>query len=186
MKNRLIPFVFVLSIAIYFSNGCNKGPLKPKDLPDLYPSVLILKQEGKPLENASIALIDPQEDGPNARWGISGASDQKGEAILKVNGLFKGCPVGKFKVVVIKHETEKLSAPPPAPNAVNDPIGYEKWRLQYENEKNQKIPKSFLLVEQKYTNIKTTPIEVEIKQGKNIIEVDVGKRVREIEKLQIQ
>ncbi|MDO5580924.1 MAG: hypothetical protein Q4G69_07295 [Planctomycetia bacterium] len=183
LKSLSVCLILLLGSAILFTSGCQKGPKPPEGLPRLYPAVLILKQEGKPLANASITLMDAEEEGPNARWGISAASDENGEAVLKVNGLFKGCPAGRFKVVIIKNETEKGTKMPPAPDPVANPIEYEKWRI--ESEKPRPVPKTFCLVDQKYSDFKTTPVEVEIKEGSNRIDVDAGKSVRNVEKIQI-
>lgn len=137
-------------------------------MPKLHPAQITFKQEGAPLEGAIIQLIGETPD--VASWGPTGITDTNGVVVLQTNGKYKGAPVGKFKVLITKRETESH----PHPEWANLPDGDPNF-LKYLDE-GKKL-KSFDLVEQKYRLLAETPLSVEIQAGKNELELDAGAKV---------
>ncbi len=174
-----IAFWAVLAL---LATGCSKQKL-PSDLPKLFPTQIVLTQDGKPLEKASVTLTasDPEAAGAVSKWASSGGTDAMGLAEMFVNGQYKGVPEGKFKVVVLKYEDSSVQAKeiPPQPNAVEDPEGFDKWRKMYDKSSEQMDNKIYYLVDKKYSDEKSTPLEITVTQaGPNKFQFDLGKPVR--------
>jgi len=147
--------VFLALLLAATLTGCGKQ--RPDWLPELYPMTIIIIQDGKPLEGASVQLI-PSDSG---RFAVSGTTDIAGQAVLKTSGQYSGVPAGQYKVVVTKTEIEKIG-PPPKDEYSSQPI------INYH------------LVETQYGSRKTTPLEIEIVSGKNETKTfDIGKKIRE-------
>jgi len=127
--------------------GCFGGPGKPAGLPELHPLALNLTQDGQPLANAVVTL--KPLDNANI-WAVGGVSDAQGAVKVMTAGNFPGAPAGKYKVTVIKTETEV----------------------------NGKIKTDYSVIDQKLTGPTTTTLEVDVTPGKNVATLDVGKAVR--------
>ncbi len=56
----------------------------PDGMPELYPVVVSVVQDGKPLEGASVQLIPA--DAINARWACGGCTNANGEAEIATLG----------------------------------------------------------------------------------------------------
>ena len=152
MKHQSIFVAFVIAITLM---GCNKQ--RPDWLPELYPMTVIIMQDGKPLEGASVQLI-PSDSG---RFAVSGITDAAGQAALTTSGKYPGAPSGQYKVIVTKTEIEKIGPPPKDEYSSQQIVEYH-------------------LVETQYGGRKTTPHEIEIISGKNEAKTfDVGKKIRE-------
>ncbi|GHT09827.1 hypothetical protein FACS1894170_01030 [Planctomycetales bacterium] len=62
-------------------------------MPKLYPATLTVLQDGKPLENASVVLINTDA---TSTWSAGGQTDAKGVVMLQTMGQFKGIPEGTY------------------------------------------------------------------------------------------
>lgn len=156
MKNILYPLLGVVVFSLLI--GCS-GEKRPEGMPKLYPCSITVLQEGKPLENASIDLI--MKNG-SFKWPVSGTTDSSGVAELRTHGLYPGAPSGTFTVTIEKREPES------DPRPILDPVMGS----------NPKPIKIFSFVDQKYTDPKTTPLEITIEQKSLKKEFDLGKPIR--------
>lgn len=143
--------IAILAIAIIFA-GCNKMDI-PKDLPDLHKTVLTFTQEGKPLSDAEIILVSKDR---SCRWSVSGTTDQNGVAKLKTHGKYRGAPIGTFIVTVIKTESE----------------GVENLEVR------TKPILIYSFVDKKYSDEKTSPLEIAVQKGSNNQSYELGKSER--------
>jgi hypothetical protein len=158
MKKILI----LLSLVILF--GCAKQSI-PDNLPKLVPVTLTITQEGTPFTDAIVSLVDPSGGVP---FTVGGMTDTNGNVVLHTHGLYKGAPLGKFKVRIIKTESDPT---PPLPK-----LGTPEFDA-YQKEMQKNPPKTYTLVEKRYTNVDTTPLELDI-TGPLTTTLDAGKAVR--------
>lgn len=156
IKKYLYPLFGV--IVFSFLIGCS-GEKRPEGLPKLYPCTITVLQEGKPLENASIDLI--MKNG-FCKWPIAGTTDSAGVAELRTYGLYKGVPSGTFSVSIEKREPESKLEQQFDPSRKTAP----------------KPIKVFSYVDQKYTNVKTTPLEITVEEKAAKKEFDLGKPIK--------
>ena len=106
---RTLFSLFILALAVFVTTGCG-GQRLPDGMPRLYPVSVTVTQEGTPLANATVSLFP--EDAALQQWAPMGTTDAAGTAELFVNGLYKGAPLGTFKVAVSKREAVPDSNPP--------------------------------------------------------------------------
>ncbi|MGL6197276.1 MAG: hypothetical protein ACRC2T_20890 [Thermoguttaceae bacterium] len=152
MKLRLFLTISVLFI-LSFTFGC--GPKLPDGLPKLHKVQLKFTQEGAPLEKATITLI-PQQTLP---WAIGGSTDASGSVTLKTHGKYDGVPEGKYKITVIKFESEGELPTMANPNST----------IQ-----------TFNVVDTKYATPDSTDLEIEVVAGKNSFDpLELGQAIRE-------
>lgn len=147
--------------------GC--GEKLPIGMPRLYPASVTIMQEGTPLAGAVVQLIP--EDSANAQWGPGGMTDASGVAELRTNGPYKGAPLGTYKVVVSRSESDPHPHPElTAPGASREDLGkYMAIGMRL---------KVYTYVESKYGSVETTPLRVEITaKGKNYT-IDAGKPIK--------
>ena len=136
-------------------SGCGGEP-KPDGMPKLHPTVIQLTQESTPVEGASVQLVS-ETDG---RWPIGGSTDANGTVSLKTYGRYAGVPEGKYKVLVSKNERERVGSEPQSM--------YDSWAENVYN-----------LVDPVYSVPETTPLEIEVKPGKNSLgPFDLGRKIR--------
>jgi hypothetical protein len=167
---RITTFWCVI-LLLFSSSGCG-GKKLPSDLPKLNPVSITIIQDGKPLAEAMITLT--QLDGA-AKWSATGNTNAQGIAHhFSTNGMYEGVAAGKFKVCIrkVEREREKIDIPPEP----TDPAEKYAWRQKYID--RVPPPKEYDLVEKKYSDLKTTPLEIEIVAGQNEFSLDVGKPVR--------
>ena len=138
---------------------------RPDGMPDIHPTTFTFTQDGAPLADAKVTLIST--DGTNVQWPAGGTTDSSGVVKVKTMSQFDGVPAGKFKVTVSKTETEGTNT------AVEDSDDPGAKRAVSE-------VKTYYLVESKFRSVASSPLDVEIKPGKNIETFDVGKAVREL------
>ncbi|MDR2642349.1 MAG: carboxypeptidase-like regulatory domain-containing protein [Planctomycetaceae bacterium] len=143
-------------------SGCSSA--KPSDLPKLVKVTLTITQDGKPLSNAVVSLARADQGGV---YSASGITNENGVCSLYTHGQYKGAPLGKYKVRVSRIEL----IPKPLGRKPKDNAEYEAYK------KNP--PKTYQLVEEIYTDAKTTPLEIEI-TGSMQKTFDVGKAVKNI------
>lgn len=165
----LFPLVLLLACTFF---GCNRGPEKPEGLPDLQPVTLQLTQDGKPLADAEVILRSDEI----GRWSCGGRSNEKGVVVIHTHGRFSGAPLGKHKVVVSKIKSS---------DSENDSKKHSPGELNEMAEKRQAkggFGQTVYLVERKYSDILTTPLEIEVKTGNNRFDLDVGPVVEIVQK----
>jgi hypothetical protein len=125
--------------------GCK--PKLPDGMPTLYPCTITITQEGSPLSGASVTL-NSLETSDGKTWVPGGMTDSNGIANIKVLGAYSGAPVGTYKVTVKKNGTEEVT-------------------------NNSFYTLSF--VEDQYTNVQKTPLEIEVTTEGTKQTFDAGK-----------
>lgn len=156
MNNRsLLVLLVVLSFTVV--SGCYREK-KPAGFPKIYPCSIVLTQKDKPCADAMITLMSKNKE--YERWSIAGTSDNKGVAIITTEGKFIGAPVGEYKVVVMKQETER------------------KEIKNAGNEKEFIIGKSWSYVPLDYSDPEKTTLSATVVKGKNEIKIDLGEAVK--------
>ncbi|MDO5581241.1 MAG: hypothetical protein Q4G69_08895 [Planctomycetia bacterium] len=166
MVKKLFLFALVMFSALLM--GCGE-PL-PEGMPRLIPCELTLLQEGKPLVGATVSLL-PEKD--QARWNLVGITNESGTANILANGKYKGVPEGKYKIIIIKVETEAGTGP--AIPQAGEP-GYDE---AVANLDKRPPAKRFTLVEDKYSNPKDTPLAIDIPARGSVRQnIEAGKAVR--------
>ena len=166
MTNKLLLTCIVVTGLVLLA-GCGQSSPKPDGFPQMVPCVLTITQEGAPLSSAMVTLIPA--DGAKD-WQCSASTDQSGVAKMYTYGRAEGAPKGKFKVIVMKSETDPSKYTMPNPD---DSAAMEKYMQNTANEKLN----SYSLVEAVYMDPDKTPLELEI-TGKTEQTLDVGKKVK--------
>ncbi|MDR2705442.1 MAG: hypothetical protein LBC02_06660 [Planctomycetaceae bacterium] len=158
-KSILFGSVFSLTFVL---SGCGDSS-RPKDFPVLQPCTLTITQNGQGLADAFVMLysVDPT----NAKWVIAGNTDTNGKVVPKTHGKFLGVPVGEYKIVVTKTEQ------------VKDETAQQIFDAET-NTSSQKVD-IYYLIDKIYTDVSTTPLTINIRNGKNDQTFDVGKPVRQ-------
>jgi len=136
--------------------GCS-GKKKPEGLPDLYPlTIKLVYDDGSPVEGATVQIISLDKSATQ-RWNTSGKTDAKGEAAMRTYGEYAGAPVGNYKVVVNNEE------------------------IVYDNGDPPQIKERYNHIERQYTSIQNSSLTLEVKpvKEKTVVELNVGKSVRE-------
>lgn len=133
----LLPFCLLI--------GC--GEKGPDGMPALTPLTLQFTQGGKPLADAAIQLIPAD---PTSRWVSGGGTDQTGKCVVRTHGTYVGAPTGKYKVCVIKNETE------------GEPEGMD---MSNPGQSKPSTLKTVSLVDLKFTLPNTTPLELEVTES---------------------
>lgn len=128
-------------------------------MPKLYPCTIIVMQEGKPLEGASVSLM-PMDS--NSRWSAGGVTDSKGKAQISVHGKYTGVAPGRYHLCINKIEVE--------------PIDLEKYPRKAGTE--TPTPDIYDLIAPKFGNLETAQEVEVVTDGKNEWTVDVGSAVR--------
>jgi len=165
---RTFTSLTTLFLAVSFIAGCGGQPF-PEGMPRLYPASIEVTQEGAPLEGAVVTLVS--EDAELVRWGPTGITDASGVVVLQTNGLYRGAPLGTYKVIVTKITRE----PHPNPELGEAKMGspdYQRY-TQLENTR-----RTFHHVEAQYGSIENTPLTVEVTAGQRTYSVDAGKKVQ--------
>ena len=160
-------FLAITLVLCVFS-GC-KQQKRPDGFPDLFPCVLKITQEEKPLEGAMVRLIG--ESG-SSEWIISGRTDANGAAKIFTHADFAGAPEGTFKVCISKNEAESSKYVEPADNMSQE---WKEWRVKTSEEKLA----TYRYVKSEYENPRQTPHSITITKGKNEATFDVGEPIKE-------
>ncbi len=170
MPIKNLKYYALLFLAVAVLSGCNRGPAKPKGLPELFPCSITITQSGKPLEGALVTLVP--KSGRSNGWNTNGRTDVDGVAELKTQVNFDGAPAGEYVVRVSKNELSPSSVSTVAPA---DPIEYQKW---YAVKRTEKLA-SIRLVKPEFDDVKKTPHKITITKGKNEATFDVGEPIKE-------
>ncbi|MDR1491221.1 MAG: DUF4198 domain-containing protein [Planctomycetaceae bacterium] len=149
----------IFSATLLLCSGCQKNS-QPDDLPKLYPCIITITQDGKPLEDAGVELA--AEDQSAAKYRAVTKTDAEGKAVMSTYG-HNGAPAGKYKVVVSKK--------------VDDDFVYG---TSSTGDKEIQKYNTYRTVEPKYSDAKTTPHEIEItgKEKRAEATFDVGKAIK--------
>ena len=149
MKKSLLLLLCLVPLA-----GCTKNAV-PDGLPKLVPITLTITQEGVPLSGAVVSLVG------DAQFAAGGVTDDNGRAVLSTHGRYKGSPLGKFKVCVVKTDSDPFPEPGTPEFAARKPR------------------QTYTFVERQYTQSETTPLEIDV-TGPLTITLDVGKAVKDV------
>ena len=150
-----------LIVSLVLLPGC--GQKMPDGMPKLYPVSVSVTQEGKPFADALVSL---RASDPSAgTWTIGGTTDANGRVELYTNG-YRGAPLGKFKVVLVKQENE---------GAEEHDAAISRGDTAAAQRINVKI---WSCVEDRYNDPSQTPLEVEITSGTKTLDVDAGPAVQ--------
>lgn len=138
-------------------------------MPKLNPTTITVVQDGAPLADAMITLMSA--DG-SSKWSSGGTTDASGVATMVTHGQYKGVPTGKYKVAVSKTVGEGTPPPP-------KPYDEESARVYQEYIDSGATYTEFFVVDPQFRLVDTTPLELEVVDGKNDLKVDVGEAVHE-------
>ncbi|GHT44480.1 hypothetical protein FACS189454_01970 [Planctomycetales bacterium] len=153
---------FLLGFTVATLSGCGQRGLP--GMPKLYPATLTVFQDGKPLENASVVLINVD---PSSTWSAGGQTDANGIVRLQTMGQFKGIPEGTYSVAVSKIEFPDFEHPG------DPPYGNAKAMKKYDEALKRYEDNTFLLVDTKYA-IGVSDLKVTVTKANGKVSVDVG------------
>ena len=163
---RLFPVAFIASLLLIV--GC--GERLPPDLPRLYPTAVIIVQEDKALEGATVVL-HPKD--PDSRWGATGLTDASGRVDFFTEGRYRGVPEGEYQLTVSKVFTE-----PSQYLGQERPAGMDDhtWDSLIAGERLN----SYNLVDTTYGSRRTSPLELSVGPGQpRDRQFDVGPAINE-------
>ena len=190
MKNYAT-FMGLGLIVAFLCSGCG-GQKLPADLPRLYPTTIVILQDGTPLAGAAITLINA--DPEVTRYsGSSATTDASGRAVMFTEGMYQGLPAGTYKVTVLKLEYTggaSVGLPPGVPEPpcdVADYDGFQNWqgnfgarveafRRQQESRAETAV---FTLVNPQFADMDRTTLTITVASGTREHRLDVGTAVRE-------
>jgi len=153
----------ILILSLVTLIGCTKTNV-PDGFPKLVSVTLTFVQEGTPLSGAVVSLSG------DCQFSVGGMTDANGLVVLHTHGQYKGAPLGKFKVRVVKTESDSV---PPAPK-----LGTPEYATYMEEVRKRPPPKTYTLIEKQYTRTETTPLELDI-TGSMTQTLDIGKAVKD-------
>jgi len=161
--------------------GCS-GQKLPSDMPRLYPTVITVMQDGKPIADALVVLVNAD---PAIAWSCIARTDSSGRATMQTNGMYAGAPAGTYKATVVKQEISGGSSDiyAGAPDPAVDQEAYQGWLMQNEARiaaAERKGPVVHDLVDPKFADAETSPLEVTITTGRNAHTLDIGAAFREL------
>jgi hypothetical protein len=149
--------------------GC--GDDRPSDMPPLQPVVLTFIQDGVPLSDAIVTLYSTD---PNFKWSVGGGTEETGQVVLMTNGRYTGAPEGKYKITVDK----VVRNGPPVPKESELPEDEEQRQKIFNDiDKQTSITR---IIDKKFLEEKSTPLEFDVVKGKNTQTFDLGKSVNQV------
>jgi len=167
ISSSLIMVFIVLSS---FLSGC--GQKYPPGMAKPYPTIVIVKYgDGTPLGGAKVVFTPKDTAQVGGKWSISATTDKTGKAELYTDGVYKGVPAGSYTVTVSKID---LIGDPPPPN----PMNAEEKKAFDEYMRSGKKQERVSVVADKYGDVKSTPLTVEIKKSKNEVPLEIGDAVK--------
>jgi hypothetical protein len=92
-------WIFFSVVLSLFCSGCG-GEKRPSQFPTLYPLVVVIQNNGQPIDEVGFQLVSENASVP---WGVGGRTNSSGEGVASTfQGTYSraGCPEGKFKVVL--------------------------------------------------------------------------------------
>ncbi len=134
------------------SSGCNKGPAKPDDLPELTACTITVNYKGAPVEEANV-LLSPTSGN---KFSAIGTTDASGKAVMKTDGKYEGVVAGEYRVTVKKMEKVdvNLGGTPETPEEMAE---YQKEAAK------AKAPES--LIPKKYSSFTSSGLTVNVAEG---------------------
>jgi 5-hydroxyisourate hydrolase-like protein (transthyretin family) len=167
---KTLLFMFLGSVLTFFtliSSGCNQKTLP--GMPERYSASIIVTQDGKPLADAQVILINIDS---SSNWSGGGNTDSKGVVRLRTLGQFDGIPEGTYKVGVEKIEyPANIVIPSEIPYGDKDAMKeYNRLIKEYENN-------TFQVVNQKFS-IDSSPLQITISKKNLHVTVDVSPAIR--------
>jgi hypothetical protein len=166
--------------ALLFLSGCG-GPVLPSDLPKLHPTVITVLQEGKPLADAFVSMVNVDA---SVKWSCAARTDASGRATMQTNGMYAGAPEGTYQVVIVKQDVEGGADPyADAPDPNVDREAYQAWYSQNAQRiaaasRQQRMV--YDLLDPKFGSLSTTTLELTVVPGRNQVTFDVGAAIREV------
>jgi hypothetical protein len=121
----------------------------PDGMPELYPCQITVTRDGQPFAMADVKLYPVEPQKKD--WSTAGLTGTNGVVDLRTNANYRGIPAGKYKIIVVKEEIEDV---------------------------DNKFYYRVNTVDPKFGAIDSTPLEIEIKSGKNKQTVEVGPEVK--------
>jgi hypothetical protein len=160
-------FIILLSVLLLFSAGCGEKTLP--GMPKRYPATLTVIQDGHPLADAEVMLINVD---PSINWSGGGNTDKDGVVHLRTLGQYTGIPEGTYKVGVTKTEYPTDIIVPAETPSGNKAVMDEYNRLVKKYNDN-----TFVVVEPKFA-IETSTLQVTISKKELHVTVDVSPAIR--------
>ena len=157
---------FVSLLAVTLLSGCGNQN-RPADLPPLYRCTVTVTQGGQPLGDAVVQLASTD---PSFKWAVFAQLDASGTGEMFTQGLYRGAPLGEYKVIISKEES------------VSEQIGMTIVRQGEFGEETftPSVLTVYSLVEKEYTDAETTPLSLTIAKRGNNQTFDCGQPVREL------
>jgi hypothetical protein len=147
-------------------NGCWSQNV-PEGLPKLYQCTLTLYINNIPLDDATVMIIPIEPE--KSIWVAGGVSNSHGMVKPMIQGKYSGVPEGKFKVTVTKRKIEIDE------QKVADILKQEK-KMEERTVRAviaKNASETINLVHPNCAQIHTTPLEIEVKKGKNSFVLNV-------------
>lgn len=136
--------------------GCNRGPTKPDNMPELTPCVITVTYQGQAVQEASVLLA------PKAgQFSAAGTTDASGRAVMKTNAMFDGVTPGEFRVSITKREK---AAPTSQKDPSLDPAEYAKTMTA------PPPPQPKSLIPEKYSSFGASGLTLTVSQGTPVAE----------------
>ncbi len=148
-----IYFLLLFPLACFVLAGCRSN--LPDGLPRLYSCSISVTQDAKPLAGATV-IFYPKTRAGGPSWTPMGVTDASGVAVMRVNALYDGAPLGSYRVVISKTEEQQANSSPAPPEGTP---AYDRWL-----EGGGDALKEFSLVERIYTDPEKTPHDHERRQ----------------------
>jgi len=154
--------ILVFPIAV----GCSEQTLP--GMPKLYKTQVTITQDGQPLAGANVIAIN--EDFASSPWSSGGTTDSAGVVHLRTEGKFTGVPIGTYKIAVTKLEDQSGIVLP-------EKIATDAEIAEYERLQRQAEAATFQVIDDKFGNLETTPLRLEVK-GVTSQTFDVSPKVK--------
>lgn len=159
MEKIMMKKILLVTLIVVF--GCNQR--LPDNMPRLYPLTVTVTQEGRTLDDATVALTALDEGNP---WTSGSRTDKNGVATIRTHGRYDGVPAGKYKVCIKKILVE--GDPPPSEMELFENPGMPRGKPQ---ELYHVVPLNF-------NDPEKTPFEVEVKESSNKCRLEIPETVK--------
>jgi len=160
-KSSKFVYLFVILLLAIFFIGCERP-----QLPWLAKAEGVVTHKDVPVEGATVTM-------QNSQGVATGTTDAQGKfAMMFVQGGkgYPGAPVGTLSVAVTKTETtepDEIIPPAPEKTASEEKIKAFTAKMEELSIKHSKAASSKSLIPEKYGNVKTSGLKVELSQEGN-------------------
>ena len=148
-------YTYILLLLLLLLFGCTESN-RPGDMPKLFPCTVSVIQGGGPLEGAIVTFHSDSEQ----KYRPVAYTGADGNAVMQTYG-FPGVPIGKYKITVRK--------------VVDDDFVY---RTDEDGIEVIVSSNTYRLVDPLYSDVETTPHEIEITSKRAQAKLDVGEVFR--------